>query len=37
LPYLKKILLKMDFETLQTTKANPALLQAALQNKLAEF
>jgi len=37
LPYLKEVLPKNDFENLQTTKANPALLEAALLNELAEF
>jgi len=37
LPYLREVLPKKDFENLQTAKANPALLEAALLNELAEF
>jgi GNAT superfamily N-acetyltransferase len=37
MPYLKEVLPKRDYETLQTIKANPELLDAALLNELAEF
>jgi len=37
LPYRKETLTQKDFENLQTTKANSALLEAALLRELAEF
>ena len=37
LPYLREVLSKKDCADLQTTKANPALLQAALLSEFAEF
>ena len=35
--YLKEVLPEKDYMALQTTKANPALLEAALLSELAEF
>ena len=37
LPYLKEALPEKDFANLQTTKANPALLEGALLSEFAEF
>ena len=37
LPYLKEVLPEKDYANLQTTKANPALLAAALSREFAEF
>ena len=37
LPYLKEALPAKDFENLQTTEANPELLEAALLSEFAEF
>ena len=37
LPYLKEALLQKDYEKLETTRADPALLKAALKAQLAEF
>ena len=37
LSYLGNVLLPKDFENLQTTKANPDLLEVALLRELAEF
>lgn len=37
LPYLKEVLHEKDFANLQTVNANPALLDAAFLNELAEF
>jgi GNAT superfamily N-acetyltransferase len=37
LPYLKEVLPEKAFQSLQTVKANAALLEAALLNELAEF
>ena len=37
LPYLKDNLPQKDYANLQTTKANPAILEAALLRELAEF
>ena len=37
LPYLKEVLSEKDYANLQMAKANPALLEAALLSKFAEF
>ena len=37
LPYLKEVLSETDYANLQTVKANPALLEAALLSEFAEF
>ena len=37
LPYLKELLSEKDYANLQTIKANPALLEAALLSEFAEF
>ena len=37
LPYLKEVLSEKYYTNLQTVKANPALLEAALLNEFAEF
>jgi len=37
LPYLKDVLSEKDYANLQTVKANPALLEAALLSEFAEF
>ena len=36
-PYLKEVLSEKDYANLQTVKANPALLEAALLSEYAEF